>query len=242
MKVNVIGTACTWFKRKNTSFVIDDKIVFDVPNGAYKDILNIADINDIDSIIISHFHSDHFADLRVFATRFMRELKDLKKKKKIYAPKGCLDKIIELNRVMFASNDELSKEDYQKNIEFIDIYDGFEFEVAGYKVVAYKVEHGKPETYGFVFTDKNGISVGFSADTCMCDNLKQIVSKSNYAFVEMAAIVKSPTHLCISELESLIKDYPHCKIFPVHTADPCQEYAEKNGMNFLVDGQVLNLK
>lgn len=245
MKVNVIGTACTWYERKNTSFVIDESIVFDVPNGAYKDIVRVVGLESlekIEAIIISHFHSDHFADLRIFATRFMRELKNLKQKKKIYAPKGCLDVLIELNRAMFSQGDELSREEYQKNIEFIDIYDGFEFEVGEYKVTAKKVEHGALDAYGFIFTDKNGMKIGFSADTGICENLEHIISNSKYAFVEMAAIKKSMKHICIEEFEGLIKKYPNCKIFPVHTSDPCQEYAKNHGMNFLVDGQVLDLK
>lgn len=245
MKIDVIGTSCTWFERKNTSFVIDKNIIFDVPNGAYKDIISVIGLENletIDAIIISHFHSDHFADLRVFTTRFMRELKNLKAKKKVYAPKGCLDALINLNKAMFSSDDELSKSKHLEKIEFIDIYDGFEFEVGNYKVIAHRVDHGKLETYGFVFTDKKGTRVGFSADTCVCDGLKKILSSSDFAFVEMAAVEKSTKHICIEEFEELIKEYPNCKLFPVHTSDHCQEYAEKNAMNFLKDGQVLNLK
>jgi hypothetical protein len=39
MKVFAVGTSCTWFKRNNTSFIIDDKILFDTPAGSYKDII-----------------------------------------------------------------------------------------------------------------------------------------------------------------------------------------------------------
>ena len=66
MKVTVVGTSCTWFKRNNTSFIIDDDIVFDTPDGAYKDIINYIDIFKIRCIIITHFHTDHFTDLHIF--------------------------------------------------------------------------------------------------------------------------------------------------------------------------------
>ena len=39
MKVLAVGTGCTWFERNNTSFIIDDKILFDTPSGSYKDII-----------------------------------------------------------------------------------------------------------------------------------------------------------------------------------------------------------
>ena len=239
MKVNVVGTSCTWFKRKNTSFIIDDKIVFDTPSGAYKDIIMSTDIENISTIIISHFHSDHFADIHIFATKFMRELKDISKKKRIYAPKGVINRIIDLNKVLCASEDELSAECLQKNTDFIEIYDGFEFKIENYKVTAYSVCHGDLDAYGFVFEDENKNCVGFSADTCMCESLHKILERSNYAFVEMAAIEKTNKHLTIFEVEELIKQYPNCKIYPVHTSDRTQKYAEDNNMNFLHDGQVL---
>ena len=238
MEVRVLGTSCTWFERKNTSFLIDNKIVLDAPNGSYKDVIKHTSIEKISTILISHFHTDHFVDFHVYATRFMREL-NLDIKKKVYAPKGALDRLIKFNEAMVSACDELEKENYLKNIEFIDLYDGFEFEVEDYKVTAYLMQHGKPETYGFVFEEKNGQTVGFSADTEMCDNLTAIVARSNFAFVEMSSINKYKNHLCISEVENLIKENPHCKIFPVHTSDKCQNYAKNNGMNFVEDGQLL---
>lgn len=241
MKVNVIGTSCTWFERNNTSYVLDDKIVFDTPSGSYKDIIKCTTIEKISTIIISHFHADHFGDFIVFATRFMRNLKNLSQKKKVYAPKGALKRLIKLNETMQGGCDELVPENFLKNIDFIDLYDGLQFEVEGYKVTAHKMVHGRAETYGFVFEDKNGIIVGFSADTEMCDNLHKILEKSKYAFVEMASPEKRKKHLCIAEFEELEKIYKNCKMFPVHTCDVCQEYAEENGMNFLKDGQILEL-
>ena len=240
MKVNVIGTSCTWFNRKNTSYLIDDKIVFDAPNGAFKDVINLTTIEKISSILISHFHSDHFADFRVFALIFKNDLKSLENKKMIYAPKGALDRVVELNRLMCGRDDELIAEDYLKTMTFVDLCDGLQFYVDDYKVTAYRMQHATHETYGFTFEDKDGKVVGFSSDTSMCENLHKILKKSDFAFVEMAAVKKSNAHLTIDEVEELIRQYPNCKIYPVHTSDKTQKYAEDNGMNYLQDGQVLN--
>lgn len=241
MNINVIGTSCTWFERNNTSYLIDNKIVLDTPSGSYKDIIKCTSIENISTILISHLHADHFADIIVFAARFMREFKNLSEKKRIYAPKGALESLLKINEAMKSSCDELIEENFLKNIEFIDLYDGFEFNVEEYKITSYKMQHGKPETFGFVFEDKKGNIVGFSADTEVCDNLHKILEKSKYAFVEMASPEKRKKHICISEFEELIKTYSNCKMFPVHTCDECQEYAEKNNMNALNDGQILDL-
>ena len=53
MKVNVMGTSCTWFTRNNTSFVIDDEMFLDVPEGAYKNLIQVADLEKLKCIFIS---------------------------------------------------------------------------------------------------------------------------------------------------------------------------------------------
>ena len=59
MRVKVIGNSCTWFKRPNTSFVLDDNILFDAPQGSLKFMLDNVDFEKIKYIVITHFHSDH---------------------------------------------------------------------------------------------------------------------------------------------------------------------------------------
>lgn len=241
MKVTAVGTSCSWFSRNNTSFLIDDDIVFDVPSGAYKNIITKIDLKNIKAVLISHFHSDHFGDFHLIATRFMREF-NRNEKLKVYAPKGILERMININKYICAGADELNPEKFLEKIEFIELSDGFEFEIGKYKLTSFEMLHGMAETYGFVIEDKTtGVKVGFSADTEFCDNLTKIVSLSNYAFLDMSSPTKYKKHLCIEEVEGLIKEYPTCKIFPVHTCDQCQEYARKH-MNLLKMDKNLNFK
>ncbi len=239
MKLTVIGTSCTWFDRKNTSFLIDENIVFDVPTGSYKDIMRLTTIKKISHVLITHFHGDHFGDLYIMLTRFARELKDLKTKVKVFAPKGCLERIIKLNEAMSASKPECDPETYLKNIEFIDVFDGAQFDVGKYKVKAYKMSHGIAETYGYLFVQPDGTAVGFSSDTTICDNLEKLLASSNYALVEMASTNGHPGHISIAQFEELVKKYNDCKLYPVHTCDECQAYAKLGGLNVLEDGQIL---
>ena len=132
-------------------------------------------------------------------------------------------------------------------IEFIDLEDGMKFEQNGYKVTALKMEHGAPETYGFIFEDKFGKIVGFSGDTAECENLHNILAKADFAFVEMALskisndIYAKKTHISTSEFVELTRKYPNCKMFPVHTTDETQKFAEENGLNSLHDGDLVCL-
>lgn len=241
MKVTVVGTSCTWFKRNNTSFIIDDDIVFDTPDGAYKDIINYIDIFKIRCIIITHFHTDHFTDLHIFTTQILRHGKGRKEKLRVYGPKGILDKLIELNKLHVNADDECSKEEVLKAVDFIEVYDGMEFDEGKYHIKSFKMEHGKPETFGFTFCESDsGVVVGFSADTASCENLNKIIVSSNYAFVDFASMKKHDKHMFIEPFEKLLKDYSKTKIYPVHTSDENQKYAIEHGFNYLNDGDILN--
>lgn len=243
MKLKIIGTSCTWFKRLNTSFVIDKDIVFDVPSGNFKMIARYTDISKLKSVIITHFHTDHFADFRIISTLTMRHFYDYGRTEKlrVYAPKGILENLIATAKLTYSGPDESSLESLTEFIDFIYLENGFEFEEGDYKIKAYKMEHGAPETYGFTFTDKKGKVFAFSADTKMCDNLHKMLEKADFAMVEMSSTVPHRSHLSIAEFEELEKKYKNVKFYPVHTSDECQEYAIKNKMNYVNDGDELLL-
>lgn len=236
MKVLAVGTSCTWFERNNTSFIIDDKILFDTPAGSYKDIIKIIDIFKLDGIIISHFHADHFGDFSVFATSFMRYSEKVGRTKnlKVYAPKGVLDKLVNINTILGGADDECDKEALKKHIDFIEVSDGEEFELSGYKVKAYAVDHGKSPCFGFTFETEKGI-VAFSADTRECDNLLKMLEISTIAFVDMAAPQPARGHLDCYRFVELQKAYPNCRMIPVHTSDECFKFAKENGLEILND-------
>lgn len=244
MKVYLVGTACTWFKRNNTSFILDDKILFDLPSGSYKEIIRKMDIFDIKSVFISHFHADHFLDAQVVVTRFMRESEKngVKDKLKFYGPKGTLDHLIEYNKLICAGVDECDRESLTKRVEFIEVEDGDEFETEGYKVKVFTMDHGRVYSQGYTFTDKNGKTFAFTSDTRECLNLHEMLKISDYALVDMATIDEQPSHLHASRFVELTNEYKNCKMFPVHTSDASQKFAEENGLNAVFDGQELILE
>lgn len=236
MKVFAVGTSCTWFERNNTSFIIDDKILFDTPSGSYKDIIKRIDIFKLDGIVISHFHADHFGDFPIFVTRFMREMKKRGRTEKIriVGPKGIVQKLIDLNVLLCGAEDECNENLIRENIDFVEVSDGDEFELSGYKVRVYAVDHGRTPCLAYTFENKSGV-VGFSGDTKDCKNLLEILEKSNVAFVDMASPVPAKAHLDTKRFVELQKLYPNCKMYPVHTSDECKKFAEENGLNVLND-------
>lgn len=245
MKVNVLGTSCTWFTRNNTSYIIDDDIVFDVPSGNYKFIAKNTDIEKIRCVLITHFHSDHFGDLKIITTEFLRHFENFGRNEhlRIYGPKGIAQKIIDANVVFCSAEDEKSMEKLTKYIDFIELEDGFEFEEGEYKIKTYLMAHGAVETFGFTFEDKNGKVVAFPADTTVCDNLHNMLENANVAFVEMSAVKPSLSHLNVDDFDMLSKKYSKAVFYPIHTSDLSQDYAIEKGykFNYLNDGDILNV-
>lgn len=246
MVVDVLGTSCTWFKRKNTAFVLDKKIVFDTPAGSYKDLIKIVNVFDLEAVIITHFHSDHFSDLHCIAAQMIRHAQRMgrTRKLKIYGPAGIAQRLVEFNKLQECHQSECVVENFLETIEFIEVKDGDTFELDDYVVKVYAMQHGIV-CYGFLFTDKKtGKRYGFTADTAVCENLENMAASSDYLFADMAAPETGThkTHTSYDEFVELAEKYPNVIMYPVHTCDENQEKAKAEGLNVLEDGQELILK
>lgn len=240
MKLTVMGTSCTWFERRNTSFVIDDNIVLDTPAGSYKFVVKNFDVTKIDTIFITHFHDDHFIESRIFTTSFMRNYRGRRiGKLRVFGPKGIAQKIIDLNKFIIGSKDECSMEHTLKSIEFIEVENGKTYSVGKYDVQAFKVEHGEPLTFGYKFSEKGGKTVAFTGDTLYCENVEKMISESDVSFVDFTTMSPHISHMCKDDFLKIKKNYPNKIIYPVHTTDDVQKFVEENNLNPLHDGQVL---
>lgn len=239
MKVLAVGTGCTWFERNNTSFILDDTILFDVPNGQYKNIIKKMDIREISGIFISHFHADHFVDIHVVLTRFMREgckYWGRTDKLKVFGPKGLADKFVEIQKAFCTTAIECELSYIEKFIEFHEVENECEFEFGGYKVKVFAMEHGDIYSQGYTFTDSNGKVVGFTGDTKDCENLQKMLAVSNVAFVDMAAIKPAKAHLDVEKYIELEKEYKNCTMYAIHTSDETYEFGKNNNIKVLNDG------
>lgn len=240
MKVTVVGTSCTWFKRNNTSFIIDDNILIDTPEGSYKDILKYVDVLLLDAIFITHFHNDHFPDLHIITTRMMRSNIQRKNPLKVFGPKGIVSRLMSLHEICNSSEDEKNIENYNGKVEFIEMQEGAVYEMGRYAITPYRMDHGPSETYGLTFKENGNKTVGFSSDTTDCENLRKLVANSDVSFVDFASVKHHHAHMFIEAFTSLLKDNPTKTIYPVHTSDDTQKYVEENNINPLHDGQILN--
>ena len=92
MKIKMIGTGAISVKDRSSCCLIDERIMVDCGNGIVKTLLEQnVDINNIDTLLITHLHGDHFLDLPflIMQRNFFSANNDLN----IYCPNGT-EKVI----------------------------------------------------------------------------------------------------------------------------------------------------
>ena len=64
MNLQIIGSGGMWNKENSASYLIDNHILIDIPNGGCKNLYNFGNnIENIDNVLITHFHGDHYFDI-----------------------------------------------------------------------------------------------------------------------------------------------------------------------------------
>ena len=241
MKIQLIGTGTIPDIANSASVLINDHILFDMPNGNLKAMIrqNI-DIMNIDTLIISHTHADH-----CFDTPFLLWYKEiyykpgLKESTKIVTDKITKDTIETLVKLSyFSSAREVEK-------EFIDIDDVNYTKISDDVDISNESMEHKDIKFanGYVIKDKN-VSIGLTGDTRYCEGVRKIASKVDYLICDMTLMLGNDSHMGIDDILELMKEYPNLKIIPIHMHDKTRNEAKKlKKDNLLIyeDGKILEI-
>lgn len=227
-KIKVIGTGAIYTKYNSACTLINNELIVDMPNGTLKQLLkmNIKPEN-IKTIIITHLHGEHTADLPFFFEYVFEFLKD-KREITVIGPKGIKNKIVELsNAYNFENEEEINKNFNLKYIEFEEEKENAN--ILDYKIEAVKVIHGKEKiSYGYIINQK----LGFTGDCGMCDGAKYIFKNSKIVVSDCSSKNINNTHLEIDEIKQ-IQD--KAKVYCTHMLDRTRERLQKENIeNFII--------
>jgi len=235
MKIKLYGTGVIESKQAFSSCaLIDDKILFDCPNGLVKRLIQDGvNPKSIDVVIISHFHADHDFDIPFLL--YMN--KDRQDPLKIIAPKGAIERYKSMcdmanfpNIFKIGSPDILEVDNYKNGID----------EIENYIIKPYKVKHFPTiECYGYTITSGDK-TAAFTGDAVYCPGVEKLVSNANIAFLDItgpAILGLDPIHMDIPEFEQLKEKYPDCKMIPVHMKDETRKKLGKLGHKPPSDGK-----
>ena len=233
MKIDVVGNGCTWTDELCTSFVINDEMLVDVPQGSFKTLLHKYNVKNIKYIVVTHFHSDHFADIHLVLNYIFRKMPE--QKVTIVAPKGAYKGISDLFRLLEGPH---YIEYMNQRTTFIDAENNKRIKLGSYNFKCFKMTHGKLDAYGYVIDDGE-VKVGFTGDTCMCNNVRKIVKASKECFIDSANIFEDSKHLCVHEVYLLMQEFPTCKLHPVHIINSSKQQLLDMGIEFPKQGETI---
>lgn len=211
MKIDIVGNNCTWVKGLSSSYIINDEILIDTPQGSFKTLYNDYGFKNIKYIFLTHFHSDHFMDMHLVFEILYHDYSD--RRITIIAPKGCKERLFSMFRIVEVNYLE---QYVNSNIDFIDCENNKVIKLGDYKVKIFKMEHKKLDSYGFVFEDQNKTKIGFTGDTAMCNNVHKIIKRSKATFIDTASINVNNKHLSVNEVVELKNTYLDKILYPVH--------------------------
>jgi len=148
MKINIIGNGSIGSKYMSASTLLDNHILVDVPNGVTKHLKCLGyDVLAIDTILLTHFHGDHFFDIPFFLLNkfFYQDTRKLT----IVGPRGMAEKIEQLVELGFPNTWNQLMECYE--IQFIEYNEDTTIQLENMQIQAKEVQHAdlKP-AYGYI--------------------------------------------------------------------------------------------
>ncbi len=142
----------------------DKKFLIDVGSGVFSKLKNIVKIEELDGVIVTHYHFDHVSDIGVLSYY----LQTRNRKLKVYAP-----------------NDGSEFQNLIKNSPFFDFIPINESEPLVFddlKIEFYKTNH-PVLTYGVVVF-YSGKKFTYTSDGNICDNLYKMLENSDLAVID----------------------------------------------------------
>lgn len=239
VKVLGSGNAFNQNNRLNSSYLIstsNEKILFDCgftsPLALQKE--NI-EFNSIDTIVISHYHGDHFAGIAALLLG-LKYVSIQNKKLRIIGPGDVQSKIFELIRVLYPGSEDLLEE---LNIEFISVVEKQgRIKFDDYSLLPIPMIHSEgSDPFGYVFKFNN-TTIGFSGDTSWHKGVEDLLIKSDHIFLECNFEEKiGKGHLSVTELnESNLVQEKKSYIYLTHLHEGSYRKAIDHGYTCVEDG------
>lgn len=227
MNIKFIGTGSMISNDNQASYLVNNNIMVDFPQGTMK-ILKRNNLNEqIKYIFITHTHADHFFDLPFIILDFYQR----KQKLNIVICKKDRMKVLKLLKLGFPG---LFYEILlNKTINFID--NKKVIKIDNLTISSYKTVHGVMKncySYVFKYNDKK---IVFTGDTTICDNLLDNIIDADYLICDVTNKIGNNFHLGVDDIKHFLNEYKNLKIIPSHMGkNSKKELLEIKNQNLII--------
>ena len=238
MKVRVIGSGSMWCANNSACYLIDEDIMVDFPNGACKYLYKFGiQPKDINYVLLTHFHGDHYFDIPFY---ILNKSRYSSKNTNIFCSKEGKKKIYSITKLAFPNS-------YRNAITECNLQFNFDeaFKINDYEVKRILLDHGRMKpVYGYIITNMDNVSIGFTGDTSLCDNVEIMASSCKYLFCDCMLVSGDRQHQGIDNIKYLSKKYPDCQFVVSHLQEETRKILLKSKIvNVIVpvDGDLISI-
>jgi ribonuclease BN (tRNA processing enzyme) len=194
MRLRVLGKSPSWQDAGGacSGYLLeqgDTAVVIDIGNGVFSKLRQYRDYVDVDSVVLSHLHADHFLDLVPYAyalTYAPRQQPvpvggfpgtDNPARPKLYAPPGAREIF---RRVVGAwGNHDL----IENAFDLAEYEVSSELEIGPLRVRFHPVPHFT-ETYAMAISQNGGGRIVYGADSSPNEDLKEFAAEADLLLIE----------------------------------------------------------
>ncbi|WP_425391436.1 MBL fold metallo-hydrolase [Ekhidna sp.] len=241
MELTVLGCGDAFGNggRNNTSFLVTDgneRILLDCGASTLIRLKHEKiDLESISTIIITHFHGDHFGGIPFFLISSMFE-NPRKSPLTIVGPEGVAKRVYDLQEAMYAGS---AAKTLDMDLTYLEYREGEPLVIGNKTIKTWKVEHSPPSIPHSVRVEWGGKVIAFSGDTSWTDNLIPLADGSDVFICECNFLDKvSFGHLGYTELLEKKDLFNTKQLWLTHMADEVIN-SENFSLNRLSDGQVI---
>lgn len=237
MKIQFIGTGNIGSTSNSASILINEHILFDMPNGNLKAMIrqNI-DLLKIDTVIISHTHADHCFDMPFLLWHKENHKKEETQMTTIITDEMTRQTVETLIDMCYFNS---AKKAPKQIINFREIKNQNEWNLASVPMTHRGIQYAN----GYRIKE-NETSIGLTGDTMFCEGVKNLASQVDYLIADMTLEIGDDSHMGIDNILELQKEYPNLRIIPIHMKDKTRKKAkELNLKNLMImeDGDILKV-
>ncbi len=211
MKLIILGSSASYALpgEATAGYLIQSKgqsIAIDMGSGSLSNLFRFQDPADLEALILSHLHADHFADIYPF--RLYLNFERPQKKMTVYAPKEAPE---QLSSVL----SERGKEIFKRKLNFKGIKEGVH-RIGNFKVTFANMVH---DIDSFAIKVEMGSkSLVYTSDTAYNDKLAKLAEGADLLLAEatLNVKVKDVRHMTAYEAGQLAKDAGVKKLVLTH--------------------------